>query len=154
MCRIPIANIRSSLCKIHAKGVNVIGKLQGASVFIFSRSKLFSQVFLKDIGLRYRKFITQNRTFADQLFWNTSQSSRIRFTGISFLLRWLHFVSNVIFRDVYFPNYNCLLFFCSLLFTLIMFIMWRSHFKQHYCECCLTDLLFELYECLCATSYF
>ena len=107
---------------------------------MFSKSELFSQVFLKDIGLRYRKSITQNGTFADQLFWNTSQSSRIRFTGISFLLRWLHFVSNVIFRDVYFPNYNCLLFFCSLLFTLcslcddlissniIVNVVWQNYF--------------------------
>ena len=34
---------------------------------MFSKSELFSQVFLKDIGLRCRKFIIQNRTFAVQL---------------------------------------------------------------------------------------
>ena len=86
MCRIPIADIRSSPCKIHAKGINVIVKLQGANVFMFSKSELFSQVFLKDIGLRYRKLITQNITFADQLSWNTFYSWCIRFIGISFLL--------------------------------------------------------------------
>ena len=34
---------------------------------MFSKCELFSQVFLKDKGLRCRKFIKQNRTFAAQL---------------------------------------------------------------------------------------
>ena len=66
MRTITIADIRSSPCKIHAKGINVIGKLQGASVFMFSKSE-----FLKDIGLGYRKLITKNRTFADNYFETT-----------------------------------------------------------------------------------
>ena len=52
---------------MHVKEINFIGKLQGASVFMFSKIELSPQVFLKDIGLRCRKFIIQNRTFADQL---------------------------------------------------------------------------------------
>ena len=51
---------------MHAKRINVIGKLQGVGVFTFSKT-LFTSIS-KDTGLRYRKFITQNRTFADQLF--------------------------------------------------------------------------------------
>ena len=45
--------------KTHLKGINFTGKLQGASVSMFRKSELFSQVFLKDIGLRCRKFIMQ-----------------------------------------------------------------------------------------------
>ena len=56
MRTITIADIRLSPCKIHAKGINVIGKLQGASVFMFSKSE-----FLNDIGLGYRKLITKNK---------------------------------------------------------------------------------------------
>ena len=58
MCRIPTADLWPSPLKIHVKEISFIGKLQGA---------LFSQVFLKDIGLRCRKFIIQDKTFVDQL---------------------------------------------------------------------------------------
>ena len=101
-------------------------KLQGTSVFMFSKSEFFSQVFLKSIGLRCRKFIIQNRTFADQLLVAACDVLDL-FVFVSY---WdSHFVSKVVFKNVYFANYSCLLlfFFCSLLLGLIIFIMWRSH---------------------------
>ena len=35
--------------KIHANRISFTGKLQGASVFMFSKSELFSQLFFKDL---------------------------------------------------------------------------------------------------------
>ena len=57
------ADLWPSPWQIHVKEINFIGKLHGASFFMF----LFSQVFLKNIGLRCRTFIIKNRTFAAQL---------------------------------------------------------------------------------------
>ena len=68
--RKPTADLWPNPWKIHVKGINFIGKLQGG--FMFSKSELLSQVLLKDIDPKCRKFFVQNRTFADQLFWNSS----------------------------------------------------------------------------------
>ena len=59
--------VQNAYFRIHVKETNFIEKVKGASVFIFSKSGLFSQIFLKDIGLRCRKFIIQNKTYTDQL---------------------------------------------------------------------------------------
>ena len=125
LCRIPTAGFWPSPWKVRVKEINFIGKLQGTSVFMFSKSEFFSQVFLKNIGLRCRKFIIQNRTFADQLLVAACDVLDL-FVFVSY---WdSHFVSKVVFKNVYFANYSCLLFFfCSLLLGFIIFIMWRSH---------------------------
>ena len=60
--------LRSSPWEMHAIGINVIGNWQRAGLFMFSKSELFSQVFFKDVGLRYRKFIAQNRTLQINYF--------------------------------------------------------------------------------------
>ena len=121
-CRIPTADFWPSPWKICVNEINFVGKLQGASVFMFSKSELFSQAFLKDIGLRCRKLIIQNRTFADQLFVAACDVLDL-FVIVSY---WeSHTLSQRSFLKM-FTNYSCLLFFCSL-FGLIIFIIWISH---------------------------
>ena len=104
------------------KEINFIGKLQGASVFMF----LFSQVFLKNIGLRCRTFIIKNRTFAAHLL-----VAACDVLDLSVLFAYWDgytFSKRSFFKDAYFANYSCLLFFfCLLLFGLIILIMWKCH---------------------------
>ena len=59
--------VQNTYFRIHVKEITFIEKAKGASVVIFSKSGLFSQIFVKDIGLRCRKFIIQNRAYTDQL---------------------------------------------------------------------------------------
>ena len=71
---------------MHAKGINVIGNWQGAGVFMFNKSELFSQVFFKDVGLRYRKFVAQNRTL--QINYFETLLSRDVLSLLAFLSWW------------------------------------------------------------------
>ena len=71
---------------MHAKGINVIGNWQGAGVFMFNKSELFSQVFFKDVGLRHRKFVAQNRTL--QINYFETLLSRDVLSLLAFLSWW------------------------------------------------------------------
>ena len=84
-----------------------------------------SQVFLKDIGLRCRKFIIQNRTFADQLLVAACDVLDL-FVFVSY---WdSHTLSQRSFLKMFtLQTTVAYWFFCSLLFRLITFIMRRSH---------------------------
>ena len=126
MCRILTADLWLILWNIHVIEINFIGKLQGASVFLFSKSELFLQVFLKDIGLRCRKFIIQNRTFADQPLVAACDVLDLSV----FVSYWdSHTLSQRSFLEMFTSQATVAycFFFCSLLFGLIIFIMWRSH---------------------------
>ena len=70
---------------------------------------LFSQVFLKNIGLRCRTFIIKNRTFAAHLL-----VAACDVLDLSVLFAYWDgytFSKRSFFKDVYFANYSCLLFF-------------------------------------------
>ena len=124
-CRIPTADFWPSPWKICVNEINFIGKLQGASLFMFSKSELFSQAFLKDIGLRCRKLIIQNRTFADQLLVAACDVLDL----FVFFSYWdSHTLSQRSFLTMFtLQTTVASWFFCSLLFGLITFIMRRSH---------------------------
>ena len=117
LCRIPTAGFWPSPWKVRVKEISFIWKLQGTSVLMFSKFEFFSQVFLKNIGLRCRKFIIQNRTFADQLLVAACDVLDL-FAFVSYwdlfrteFLTEPHFVSKVVFKDVYSANYSCSLIF-------------------------------------------
>ena len=151
MCRILTADLWPSPWKIHVKEIKFIRKLQGSSVFMFSKCELFSQVFLKDIGLRCRKFIKQNRSSTlSGCLWC------IRFVRTFCLLRWLHFLSKIVFKDVYFANYSCLLFLLLIDvrvdYSHYMKISWYP--RNIIMNVSWTELLFGLCHWLYAASYF
>ena len=125
MCWITSAELLPRPWKIRVKEINFIGKLQSASVFMFSKSELFSQVFLKDIGLRCRKFIIQNRTFAVQLLMAACGVLDL-FVLVSY---WdgHTFSQRSFLKMLTSQTAVAYCFFCSLLLGLIILIMWRSH---------------------------
>ena len=100
-------------------------EVTGCNVFMFSRSKLFSQVFLKDIGLRCTKFIIENRTLADQLLVAACNVLDL-FVFVSY---WdSHTLSQKSFLKMFtLQTTVAYWFFCSMFFGLITFIMRRSH---------------------------
>ena len=152
MCRVLTADLWLILWNIHVIEINFIGKLQGASVFMFSKRELFLQVFLKDIGLRCRKFIIQNRTFADQclvaacdvldLFVFVSYWGSHTLFQRSFLEM---FTSQATVAYCFFFTHCCSGWLFSLCEDLMIFM-------QHYYERFFTELLFDLYGY--AASYF
>ena len=146
MCRILTADLWLILWNIHVIEINFIGKLQGASIFMFSKSELFLQVFFKDIGLRCRKFIIQSRTFADQRLVAACDVLDL-FVFVSY---WdSHTLSQRSFLEM-FTSQATVVYCCSgWLFSLCEDLM---IFMQHYCEYFFTELLFDLYEY--AASYF
>ena len=145
------ADLWPSPWQIHVKEINFIGKLHGASFFMF----LFSQVFLKNIGLRCRTFIIKNRTFAAQLlvagcdvldlsvlfaYWDGYAFSQRSFLKM--------FTSQTTVAYCFFFFAYC----CSgWLFSLCENVM---IFTKHYCECFFTELLFDLRDWSYAASYF
>ena len=130
MWRIHTVDLWPSPWKIHVKEINFIGKLQGASVFMSSKIELSPQVFLKDIGLRCRKFIIQNRTFADQLSVAAFDVFMYVFIDLfTFVCYWdSHTLSQRSFLKLSISQTTvAYCFFYSQLFGLIIFFMWRSH---------------------------
>ena len=103
----------------------IFRKLQGSSVFMFSKCELFSQVFLKDKGLMCRKFIKQNRTFAAQLL-----VAAFDVLDLSVLFAYWdgYTFSQRSFLKMFTSQTTvACCFFCLLMFGLIILIIWRSH---------------------------
>ena len=97
LCRIPTAELWPSPWKIHVKEV-LLGSYMVQAFSCLTKVNSFHEYFSRILAL-----IFYCPTLSGCL-WS------IRFIRIYFLLRWPHFLSKIVFKDVYLVNCSCLLF--------------------------------------------